>query len=136
MSAVTSLMRRRRLIRLFVNYDKSLEINDTIRYEDRFVDPSTLVAISKSKRSLASSDVRMAADSERNGVKMYLFVRKNKDDKESKEFYYLGRIHHEPGGLLEEFVMPNTDVSAVEIEYKLKTPVEKNLYDYLTSENV
>lgn len=72
----------------------------------------------------------------RNGVKMYLFVRKNKDDKESKEFYYLGRIHHEPAGLLEEFVMPNTDVSAVEIEYKLKTPVEKNLYDYLTSENV
>ena len=116
--------------------DKSLEINDTIRYEDRFVDPSTLVAISKSKRSLASSDVRMAADSERNGVKMYLFVRKNKDDKESKEFYYLGQIHHEPDGLLEEFVMPNTDVSAVEIEYKLKTPVEKNLYDYLTSENV
>lgn len=77
----------------------------------------------------------MAADSERKGVKMYLFVRKNKDDKESKEFYYLGRIHHEPDGLLEEFVMPNTDVSAVEIEYKLKTPVEKNLYDYLTSEN-
>lgn len=72
----------------------------------------------------------------RKGVKMYLFVRKNKDDKESKEFYYLGRIHHEPDGLLEEFVMPNTDVSAVEIEYKLKTPVEKNLYDYLTSENV
>ena len=121
---------------VFVNYDKSLEINETIRYEDRFVDPSTLVAISKSKRTLASSDVRMAADSERNGVKMYLFVRKNKDDKESKEFYYLGRIHHEPDGLLEEFVMPNTDVSAVEIEYKLKTPVEKNLYDYLTSENV
>lgn len=121
---------------VFVNYDKSLEINDTIRYEDRFVDPSTLVAISKSKRSLVSSDVRMAADSERNGVEMYLFVRKNKDDKESKEFYYLGRIHHEPDGLLEEFVMPNTDVSAVEIEYKLKTPVEKNLYDYLTSENV
>ena len=72
----------------------------------------------------------------RKGLKMYLFVRKNKDDKESKEFYYLGRIHHEPDGLLEEFVMPNTDVSAVEIEYKLKTPVEKNLYDYLTSENV
>ena len=121
---------------VFVNYDKSLEINDTIRYEDRFVDPSTLVAISKSKRTLESSDVQMAAGSAHNGVKMYLFVRKNKDDKESKEFYYLGRIHHEPTGILEEFVMPNTDVSAVEIEYKLNTPVEKNLYDYLTSENV
>ena len=121
---------------VFVNYDKSLEINDTIRYEDRFVDQSSLVAISKSKRTLESSDVRTAVESKRLGVKMYLFVRKNKDDMESKEFYYLGRIHHEPGGLLEEFVMPNTDVSAVEIEYKLETPVEKNLYDYLTSENI
>ena len=79
-----------------------------------------------------------AADSERLGVRMFLFVRKNKDDKESKEFYYLylGRIRHETGGVLKQFVMPNTDVSAVEIEYKLETPVEKNLYDYLTSENV
>ena len=112
------------------------EINDTIRYEDRFLDPSTLVAISKSKKNLRSPDVRTAAGSAHNGVKMYLFVRKNKDDKESKEFYYLGRIRHEPDGLLQQFVMPNTDVSAVEIEYKLYTPVEKNLYDYLTSENV
>ena len=121
---------------VFVNYDKSQEINDTIRYEDRFLDPSTLVAISKSKKNLRSPDVRTAAGSAQNGVKMYLFVRKNKDDKESKEFYYLGRIRHEPDGLLQQFVMPNTDVSAVEIEYKLYTPVEKNLYDYLTSENV
>lgn len=121
---------------VFVNYDKPLEINDTIRYEDRFVDPTTLVAISKSKRTLDSADVMTAADSERLGVRMFLFVRKNKDDKESKEFYYLGRIRHEAGGVLKQFVMPNTDVSAVEIEYKLETPVEKNLYDYLTSENV
>ena len=121
---------------VFVNYDKSLEINDTIRYEDRFLDSSTLLAISKSKKTLESADVRTAADSERLGVKMYLFVRKNKDDKESKEFYYLGRIRHEAGGILKQFVMPNTEVSAVEIEYKLETPVEKNLYDYLTSENI
>lgn len=121
---------------VFVNYDKPLEINDTIRYEDRFVDPTTLVAISKSKRTLDSADVMTAADSERLGVRMFLFVRKNKDDKESKEFYYLGRIRHEEGGMLKQFVMPNTDVSAVEIEYKLETPVEKNLYDYLMSENV
>lgn len=53
-----------------------------------------------------------------------------------RNFYYLGRIRHEAGGVLKQFVMPNTDVSAVEIEYKLETLVEKNLYDYLTSENV
>lgn len=116
--------------------DEGLVVGRKYTYEDRFVDPSTLVAISKSKRTLDSADVMTAADSERLGVRMFLFVRKNKDDKESKEFYYLGRIRHEAGGVLKQFVMPNTDVSAVEIEYKLETPVEKNLYDYLTSENV
>ena len=66
----------------------------------------------------------------------FLFVRKNKDDKESKEFYYLGRIRHNADGILKEFVMPNTDATAVEIEYKLDTPVDKNLFDYITSANV
>ena len=61
-------------------------------------------------------------------------VKKNKDDKISKEFYYLGRVI--ATGNAKQFVMPNTDVSAVEIEYKLYTPVEKNLYAYLTSENM
>ena len=72
----------------------------------------------------------------RESVYNNLYRKMDKDDKESKEFYYLGRIRHEAGGMLKQFVMPNTDVSAVEIEYKLETPVEKNLYDYLTSENV
>ena len=85
---------------------------------------------------MSSKDVRTAADSDSLGVSMYLFVRKNKDDKESKEFYYLGRICHPDSGLLREFTMPGTDATAVEIEYRLNTPVERNLYDYLTSANI
>ena len=121
---------------VFVNYDKDEEISDTTKYEDHFLDQSTLVAISKSKRTLTSKDVQTAVNSDKLGVNMFLFVRKNKDDKESKEFYYLGRIRHNAGGILKEFVMQNTDATAVEIEYKLDTPVEKNLYDYITSANV
>ena len=121
---------------VFVNYDKSEEISDTTKYEDYFLDQSTLVAISKSKRTLTSKDVQTAVNSDSLGVNMFLFVRKNKDDKESKEFYYLGRIRHNADGILKEFVMPNTDATAVEIEYKLDTPVDKNLFDYITSANV
>ena len=86
--------------------------------------------------SCSAVSQRAASCSTRLGVNMFLFVRKNKDDKESKEFYYLGRIRHNAGGILKEFVMQNTDATAVEIEYKLDTPVEKNLYDYITSANV
>lgn len=115
---------------VFINYDKSDDISDTIKYEDRFVNPSSLIAISKSKRSEESADVQRAVRAVENNTRMELFVRKNKDDKESKEFYYLGRIQH--NGFLKQFNMPNTNTTAVEIGYHLLKPVETNLYEYLT----
>ena len=92
--------------------------------------PSDLIAISKSKRTTQSPDVQMALKSVERGVRMDLFVRKNKDDKESKEFYYLGPIV--PTGKAEDIIMPNTEATAVEIGYRLLRPVEANLYEYLT----
>lgn len=121
---------------VFINYEKPSDISATTKYEDHFIDQSTLIAISKSNKKVTSEDVKTAVNSERLGVSMYLFVRKNKDDKESKEFYYLGRIWHPGSGLLREFTMPGTNATAVEIEYRLNTPVERNLYDYLTSANI
>ena len=63
---------------------------------------------------------------------MELFIRKNKDDKISKEFYYMGKII--PTGEFKQFMMPNTDTTAVEIEYQLKTPVKEDLYDYIVNQ--
>lgn len=37
---------------MFINYDKQDDIADTIRYEDRFISPDILIAISKSGRSV------------------------------------------------------------------------------------
>lgn len=62
---------------------------------------------------------------------VYLFVRKNKDDAESKEFYFLGEMR--PTGFFKEIVMAGTTKPAVEIGYHLTTPVPDELYDYLTS---
>ena len=62
---------------------------------------------------------------------MELFVRKNKDDKISKEFYYLGRMT--ATGKAEEFVMANTDKTAVEIEWQLDTPVREDIYEYIVN---
>ncbi len=117
---------------VFINYNKSEDISDTIKYEDRFIDNAHLIAISKSKHTLDSKDVRYAANSDALGIKMELFVRKNKDDDESKEFYYLGPIRHE--GLLKQIVMPATSATAVEIGYTLSYPMEPTLFSYLTSE--
>ena len=66
---------------------------------------------------------------EEKGIKVELFVRKNKDDKISKEFYYLGRMN--ATGKAKEFIMPNTNKSAVEIEWILETPVREDIYEYI-----
>ena len=115
---------------VFINYNKSDDISDTINYEDRFESNIRLIAISKSGRTKDSEDVQNALKSVERGIKMHLFVRKNKDDKTSKEFYYLGKIR--ALGIEKEFVMPNTNKTAVEIIYKLNTPVRNDIYDYIT----
>ena len=56
---------------------------------------------------------------------------KNKDDKISKEFYYLG--HMQASGQVKEFTMPNTEKTAVEIEWLLDVPVREDIYEYIVS---
>jgi len=116
---------------VFINYHKEDSIQDTVKYEDRFLNPSTLIAISKSGRTITSEDVKTALNADLLGVQMELFVRKNKDDKTSKEFYYLGKI--KATGKTHQFVMNNTSKTAVEIEYNLVTPVQEDIYDYITN---
>lgn len=120
---------------VFINYEKGDDVGATTRYEDRFNDQTTLTAISKSRRTLDSEDVINARNSKSRGILMPLFVRKNKDDQTSKEFYFLGTMEH--NGIASEFIMPGTEgITAVEIGYKLNTPVENNLYEYLTEQSL
>ena len=116
---------------VFINYDKNDNISHTINYEDRFISNNELIAISKSGRTTSSEDIVQAYNAEENGVKMSLFVRKNKDDKISKEFYFLGYI--KAVGKPVEFTMKNTNKTAVEIMYMLRTPVRDDIYDYITT---
>ncbi|NFD78607.1 DUF3427 domain-containing protein [Clostridium botulinum] len=116
---------------VFINYDKSDDIENTINYEDRFESQSQLIAISKSGRTIESQDIVQAYNAEKDGVEMALFVRKNKDDKISKEFYFLGKI--KAVGKPHQFTMKNTTKTAVEIRYKLITPVREDIYDYIIS---
>ena len=117
---------------IFINYDKQDNISDTTKYEDHFVAENRLIAISKSGRSMDSEDVQNFLKATERGIDVQLFVRKNKDDKISKEFYYLGRVI--ATGNAKQFVMPNTDKTAVEIEWELETPVREDIYQYIVNE--
>lgn len=118
---------------VFINYDKSENISDTTKYEDHFVEGfrDRLIAISKSGRSMMSDDVQNFLKAKERGIQVELFVRKNKDDKISKEFYYLG--HMTASGRAKEFIMTNTEKTAVEIEWILDVPVREDIYEYIVS---
>ena len=117
---------------VFINYEKDPDISITTQYEDRFVSDRKIIGISKSKRTLSSPEIGKLADADRNGMRCFLFLRKNKKDKDDGiEFYFLGEIH--PTGEFKQVTMEDGSTSAVEITYDLETPVRADLYDYFLS---
>lgn len=116
---------------VFINYDKCESVHATIDYHDEFISSCKLKAISKNRRTMSSPDVQQIINAEANGTKIYLFVRKNKDDANlSKEFYFLGSMQYVKDSA-KEFQMRDTDVNAVEFIYSLDSEVPDDLYDYL-----
>lgn len=117
---------------VFIDYEKDPSISITTQYEDRFVTDRKIIAISKSNRTIESPEIKRLGNEKQNGMRCYLFIRKNKNDKDNgKEFYFLGRMH--PTGEFKEIVMEDGKTSAVEITYALEQPVRTDLYDYLLS---
>ena len=116
---------------VFINYNKDENISDTINYKDRFISNNELIAISKPGRTSSSDDIVQVYNAEKDSVEMSLFIRKNKDDKISKEFYFLGKIKAIGDPL--DITMENTDKPYVEIMYQLNTPVRDDIYEYILS---
>lgn len=92
-----------------------------------------MIAISKFGRTTSSDDVQNFLYAKERGIEVHLFVRKNKDDKTSKEFYYLGNMQAEIDKA-KQFIMPNTQKTAVEILWQLDTPVREDIYRYIVEE--
>ena len=111
------------------NYEKDENISDTTKYNDRFVDPQTFIAISKSNMTLQDDKMIPFINANKNHTSIHIFIRKNKLDEESKEFYYLGL-----GNILnikQETMANNSPVC--EILYQLDQPVRKDIYDYIVN---
>lgn len=136
---------------VFINYVKEDGLSHTIAYEDRFVHQRHLIGLSKSNRTEKSRDVIRLANKKGDNILLDLFVRKNKNDKGSKEFYYLGTM--QSNGETSSIKMQpktakakpkkgkakpknNKPVNAVEIHYILDQPVREDIYDYITTVNI
>lgn len=114
---------------VFINYEKNENVVETQQYADHFIDSQNFVAMSKSKYTLSSPGMEKFIKAKENHTKIYLFIRKNKDDAGSKEFYYLGEVFITD---IKETKMAN-DIPVCEIYYHLDRPVRSDIYDYILS---
>ncbi|MBE6528168.1 MAG: DUF3427 domain-containing protein [Thermoplasmata archaeon] len=106
---------------VFINYVKGEKVVESQRYEDHFENRNTLIALSKSLENKNSKNMVRVRDHRINRTNIHLFVRKNKDDEGSKEFYYLGKMD------FESFL---NDERPVKIRYKLREEIRFDLYEY------
>jgi len=117
---------------IFVNYHKAEDISSTTKYLDGFINPSEFEWMSKSRRTLKSNDVQVIKNY-KNGLRLPLFIKKSND--EGTEFYYMGDITPIDNSF-KETKMPNDngdEVSVVKVVFKMDTPVENNIYNYITN---
>lgn len=114
---------------VFINHDH--DANHGGKYLHRFIDANTLICFSKPNRSIDSDEIQRIYNEANNHINIHLFVRKNKNDTTSKEFYYMGQLHAIGQPL--HVQLPNNKNSAIQFTYKLENEIRKDLFDYITN---
>lgn len=124
---------------IFVNYAKA---QDAIQYHDRFVSPKEILTLSKLKRQVDSVDAqRMMQRGIFANTRILLFLRRDKEDGESKAFYCLGGMQaasKDPIAVTLEVMDKDgalKSVPAFEVLWQLEHAVDSALYAYLTAAN-
>jgi superfamily II DNA or RNA helicase len=117
---------------IFVNYHKSDDISETTKYEDRFINSSLLQWMSKSRRTLNSSDVKAILNAKGN-LRLPLFIKKSND--EGIEFYYMGELSPVLNSVEETTMKSDKDskVSVVKVNFEVTPAVEETIFNYITS---
>ena len=117
---------------IFVNYHKEDSISSTTKYEEGFLNKLEFEWMSKSKRTLTSPDI-ISLKNGGNELRLPLFIKKSND--EGVAFYYMGDVVP----IQESFKQANikddasNDVSVVKVKFRLNTPVDDALYNYITN---
>ncbi len=112
----------------FVTYNKSHDIDESINYNDYFINPSTFAWESRKNRKIQSPEIQRLISSKR----ILLFVIKNTN--QGTEHYYIGDCSIIPDSI-EQAVVPNSDTPIVHFKFKFEKPVPDDLYQFITSNN-
>ncbi len=113
---------------IFVTYEKHADISASTAYGDEFINESSMHWFTRSRRTLASAEVRKIVE---NRVLLHLFAKK--DDQEGRDYHYLGPV---TSSTPKQSKMPGSHskmLDVVTMTLTLERPIEPTLYDYFVS---
>ncbi|WP_317942798.1 DEAD/DEAH box helicase [Carnobacterium maltaromaticum] len=118
---------------IFINYDKSDEIDSNINYRDKFLDPKTLRWYTRNPKRLGSEEVQKITNAGKNGIEIHIFVAKEKGD--GKDYYYLGKAYPNKKTAKEgTMINKGLTVPVVHMDMVMEQTVDRKIYSYLISE--
>lgn len=114
---------------IFVTLHKSEEVTASTAYEDTILDRHTMLWYTRSRRTLASEEVRAIVDNE---VDLHVFVKK--DDAEGSDFYYLGQATASEAEQTTMRSDSGQDLDVVRMLLRFEEPIDSALFDYFHPE--
>lgn len=119
---------------IFVTLDKGKDFNASlIAYEDEFLNENTFRWFTKSPRTIDSPEVQVLKNPENWQIHLFIKRKYNKKDNET-DFFYMGEMTPIQK-TIEQKQKPTNDgkyKNIVEMDFSLVTPVESNMYEFLT----
>ena len=110
---------------MFVTYNKSNDISESTKYEDRFFSPYMFNWMTRSRVDITSAEVEAI---KQNSVLKLLFIKKSDD--EGSEFYFMGTVHTNQCLGTSITDKHGKKLPIVQVFYDMEQPVEPKIYNY------
>ena len=110
---------------MFVTYNKSDDISESTKYEDRFFSPYIFNWMTRSRVDITSAEVEAI---KQNSLLKLLFIKKNDD--EGSEFYFMGTVHTHDCASTSITDKHGKKLPIVQVFYDMEQPVEPKIYNY------
>lgn len=112
---------------IFVTYNKSDSIQDSIKYEDTFIDNTTFSWMTRNSVRIDSKEPVAIMNWKANHIRIPLFVKKS--DGEGRDFYYMGDL--QPITAEQQTIKSNgKELPIVNILFHIKTAVRQDIFGY------
>lgn len=118
---------------IFINYDKAPDLEESTNYRDHFLNPKIFSWESRKDKHLSDKELSFIFNKEKEGTRLYLFIRKDNSDKDKSPYYFLGEMSQIGQAKEVKRKVENKEYSYVDIDFLLEEEVRSDIYDYLTS---